>query len=110
MPLRTSTASANSSATAPSASCRKSAPGATAWRGPIRVARYRSSALPASTARFIDLKKSDHAAMFEGSKGALIADFNSRILFPRGNQADLTYYKPRAKEALLPPLGDFQRQ
>ena len=48
--------------------------------------------------------------MFEGSKGVLIADFNSRILFPRGNQADLAYYKPRTKETLIPPLGDFQKQ
>ena len=32
------------------------------------------------------------------------------MLFPHGNQADLTYYKPRAKDDLLPPLGNFQKQ
>ena len=48
--------------------------------------------------------------MFEGSKGYLIADFTSRVLFPQGNQADMTYYKPRNKSDLIPPLGDFQRQ
>src|SRR6185295_5136831 len=41
---------------------------------------------------------------------SLIADFNSRVLFPQGNQAVMTYYKPRAKEALIPPLGNFQKQ
>ena len=39
-----------------------------------------------------------------------MADFTTRALFPLGNQADLTYYKPRAKAALLPPLGNFQKQ
>ena len=58
----------------------------------------------------MDLKKIDHGAMFEGSKGCLVADFNTRVLFPQGNQADLTYYKPRAKDALIPPMGNFQKQ
>ena len=29
---------------------------------------------------------------------------------PRGNQPDLTYYHPRTKKTLLPPLVDFQKQ
>ena len=29
---------------------------------------------------------------------------------PNGNKADLTYYKPRTKETLLPPVGDFQKE
>ena len=66
--------------------------------------------MPESPTRFVDLKKIDHGAMFEGSRGYLIADFTSRILFPQGNQADMTYYKPRNAKALLPPLGDFQKQ
>jgi hypothetical protein len=40
----------------------------------------------------------------------LVADFNSRVLFPSGDKADLTYYKPRTKETLLPPVGDFQKE
>ena len=66
--------------------------------------------MPESPVRFIDLKKIDHGAMFEGSKGCLIADFNSRAIYPRGNQADLTYYKPRSKESLIPPLGNFEKE
>ena len=52
----------------------------------------------------------DHGAMFKGSKGFLIADFDSRILLPYGDNADLTYYKPRTHDKVLPPLGHFQKQ
>ncbi len=83
---------------------------ANSWRPAVRVGWYQGGALPDSPVRYVDLRKIDHGVMFEGSKGHLIADFNSRILFPQGNQANMTYYKPRSKEALLPPLGDFQRQ
>ena len=48
--------------------------------------------------------------MFEGLKGALIADFTSRVIFPQGNDANMVYYKPRSKSELIPPLGSFQRQ
>src|SRR5580658_7964216 len=80
------------------------------WRPPIRLAWYQGGAMPESPNRAIDLHKIDHGAMFEGSKGFLVADFQSRLLFPQGNDADMTYYKPRAKEALIPPLGNFQQQ
>lgn len=80
------------------------------WRQAIRVSWYQGGALPESPVRYVDLKKIDHGALFEGSKGALVADFTSRVLFPQGNQADLTYYQRRTKAELLPPLGNFQRQ
>jgi predicted dehydrogenase len=80
------------------------------WRSAIKVSWYQGGALPESPIRYVDLKKIDHGAMFEGSKGYLFADFNSRVIFPQGNQADMTYYKPRKKEALLAPLGDFQKE
>lgn len=80
------------------------------WRQAVRCSWYQGGAMPENPSRFVDLKKIDHGAMFEGSKGVLVADFNSRIIYPRGNEADLTYYKPRAKDALLKPLGDFQRE
>ncbi len=66
--------------------------------------------MPRSPKPFIDLKKIDHGAMFKGSKGFLIADFESRLLLPFGDNADLTYYKPRTAETVLPPLGHFQKQ
>jgi predicted dehydrogenase len=80
------------------------------WRPPIRVSWYQGGAMPESPNRAIDLNKIDHGAIFEGSKGFLVADFQSRLVFPQGNDADLTYYKPRAKDALIPPLGNFQTQ
>lgn len=58
----------------------------------------------------VDLKKIGHGAMFEGTKGILIADFNSRILLPSGDDADMTHYRPRPKEKLIPPMGDFLQE
>ena len=56
----------------------------------------------------IDLNKIGHGAMFKGTNGFLISDFDSHIILPYGKEADLTYYKPRPKEKLLPPVGVFQ--
>jgi predicted dehydrogenase len=83
---------------------------ANSWRQAIRCSWYQGGAMPENPSRCIDLKKIDHGAMFEGSKGVLVADFNSRLIYPRGNQADFTQYKPRSSETLLKPLGDFQRE
>ena len=80
------------------------------WRPGIRVSWYQGGAMPESPSRYIDLHRIDHGALFEGSKGYLVSDFGSRALFPNGDKADLTYYTPRKKESLLPPLGDFQKQ
>ena len=80
------------------------------WRGPIRISWYQGGAMPASPKHYIDLRQIDHGAMFKGSKGFLIADFDSRILLPYSDSADLTYYKPRTADKLLPPLGHFQKQ
>ncbi len=80
------------------------------WRGPIRVSWYQGGAMPRPPKPYVDLNKIDHGAMFKGSKGFVIADFQSRILLPFGDTADLTYYKPRTKDTALPPLGHFQRQ
>jgi len=80
------------------------------WRSAIRCSWYQGGAMPENPSRYIDLKHIDHGAMFEGSKGVIVADFTTRVIIPRGNQPDMTYYHPRAKADLLPPLGDFQKQ
>ena len=80
------------------------------WRGPLRVSWYQGGRMPRSPKPFVDLNKIDHGVMFKGSKGFLIADFGSRILLPFGDDADLTYYQPRTRETVLPPLGHFQKQ
>jgi hypothetical protein len=66
--------------------------------------------MPDSPAPSVDLKKIGHGAMFEGTKGTLVADFNTRMLLPARNKADMTYYKPRTADQLIPPLGDFQKE
>ena len=37
----------------------------------------------------------------KGSLGFLIADFDTRVLVPYGDGADLTYYKPRSTDAVI---------
>jgi predicted dehydrogenase len=80
------------------------------WRPGIRVSWYQGGAMPENPSRYVDLNKIDHGALFEGSKGVLVADFTTRALLPSRKDADLTYYKPRSKAALLPPMGNFQKQ
>jgi predicted dehydrogenase len=81
------------------------------WRDEITVSWYQGGALPDSPHPGIDLDAIGHGVMFEGSKGCLIADFNSRFIMPRGNNADLTYYKPRKQTDLLPSMkGTFQQE
>ena len=46
------------------------------WRSAIRFSWYQGGAMPESPVRYVDLKKIDHGAMFEGSKGVLVADFD----------------------------------
>jgi predicted dehydrogenase len=76
----------------------------------LRLAWYQGGAMPDSPAKYVDLKPIDHGAMFEGTQGVLVADFTSRVLLPGVKGGDLTYYRRRAKQALLPPLGDFQKE
>lgn len=80
------------------------------WRGPIRVGWYQGGAMPTSPRNYIDLSKIDHGAMFKGTKGFLIAGFETRILVPFGDEADFTYYKPRTKEEVLPKISHFQKE
>lgn len=80
------------------------------WRGPINIGWYQGGAMPRSPKPEIDLTKIGHGAMFKGKEGFLIADFDSRLIVPFGDKADLTYYKPRTKETVLPDIGHFQKQ
>jgi predicted dehydrogenase len=77
------------------------------WRGPIRVHWYQGGMMPRSPKNYINLNKIGHGAMFKGTRGYIVCDFGSRILLPFGNDADLTYYKGRDKDDVIPPLGHF---
>jgi predicted dehydrogenase len=80
------------------------------WRPAIRVSWYQGGMMPKSPANFVDLNKIGHGAMFEGSKGVLIADFHRRILLPIGDDADMRYYNRRSPDELLSPLGGFMKE
>jgi predicted dehydrogenase len=80
------------------------------WRGPIRVHWYQGGMMPRSPKGYVDLKKIGHGAMFKGTKGYIVCDYDSRILLPFGNDADLTYYEGRDKKDVIPPLGHFQKE
>jgi hypothetical protein len=80
------------------------------WRPAIKLSWYQGGAMPENPVSYVDLKKVGHGAMFEGSKGFVVADFTSRVLLPGRRGGDLTYYKPRAKDKLIPPMGNFQKQ
>lgn len=84
---------------------------ANSWRPPVKVSWYQGGAMPKSPRPYVDLKKIGHGAMFKGSHGFIVCDFDTRIVLPFGKDANMTsHYKPRAKEDLIPPLGNFQTQ
>jgi predicted dehydrogenase len=84
---------------------------ANAWRPAIKVGWFQGDVIhEMGLVKYVDCKKIDHGVLFSGSKGELVADFTTRALLPAERDGDLSYYKPRAKEALLPKMGNFQKQ
>jgi predicted dehydrogenase len=78
---------------------------ANSWRGPITVVWYQGGLKPDNPKSYTDVSKIPNGAVFEGTKGTLLADFTSRLLIPNNDDGDFTYYKRRAKEQLLPLVG-----
>lgn len=78
------------------------------WRDEIRLAWYQGGPRPKSPNKAIDLNKIGHGAMFKGTKGVVVADFNNRMLIPMGKNTDMTYYTP--PHEARKPIGDFQQQ
>ena len=79
-------------------------------RPAIRLSWYQGGAMPRSPKPYVDLNKIAHGVMFKGSKGYVIADFGSRLVLPFGNDADLTYYKRRSEDEVIPDMGHFQEE
>jgi len=77
------------------------------WRPAIKVYWYQGGAMPHSPKGYVDLNKIGHGVMFKGSKGFLVADFNSRLILPLGNSGDMSYYSRRDKDEMIPDVGDF---
>ncbi|MCF7668822.1 MAG: Gfo/Idh/MocA family oxidoreductase [Verrucomicrobia bacterium] len=80
------------------------------WRKAIRVSWYQGGAMPSAPRRYIDLNRIGHGAMFKGTRGFVVADFDTRVVIPYGNDADFTYYKRRSEEDVIQPMGNFQRE
>jgi hypothetical protein len=78
---------------------------ANSWRGPIKIVWYQGGLKPDAPRGYVDMAKIPNGAIFEGTKGILVADFTSRILLPNNDDGDLTYYKRRAKDQVLPLIG-----
>jgi hypothetical protein len=43
-----------------------------------------------------------NGAIFEGTKGSILCDFTSRVIIPNDDDGDLTYYRRRSSQQLLP--------
>lgn len=75
------------------------------WRGPIDIVWYQGGLKPENPRGYIDLSRVGNGAIFEGTKGSIFCDFNSRIILPSNDDGDLTYYKGRGKEKLEHLVG-----
>ena len=80
------------------------------WRPAIPLSWHQGGDMPPSPGEFLDLQKVGHGVMFKGDKGFLISGFERRILWPFGDKADMTYYKRRDPDKILPPMGGFQQE
>jgi predicted dehydrogenase len=78
---------------------------ANAWRGPVKVMWYQGGLKPDAPKSYLDVAGIGNGAIFEGTKGTILADFTSRVIIPSNDDGDLTYYKRRSKEELLPLVG-----
>jgi predicted dehydrogenase len=72
------------------------------WRGPLELVWYQGGLKPPSPQSYIDVSKMGNGALFEGTKGSILCDFTSRVVIPNNDDGDLTYYRRRSSEQLLP--------
>ena len=77
------------------------------WRPAIKVSWYQGGAMPESPSKWLDLEKIGHGAMFTGTEGYLVCDFQNRLIIPLSNRSDLTYYKPRGQKDIIPTTRGF---
>jgi hypothetical protein len=63
---------------------------------------YQGGLKPERPKDYVDVGRMGNGAIFEGTKGAIVADFTSRLIIPNNDDGDLTYYRRRSKQDLLP--------
>ncbi len=75
------------------------------WHGPITVTWYQGGLKPDAPKSYIDVNRIGNGAIFEGTKGTILADFTTRVIIPNNDDGDMTYYKRRSQNELLPLIG-----
>lgn len=75
---------------------------ANSWRGPVEVVWYQGGLKPNAPKSYIDVAHIANGAIFEGTKGSIVADFTTRAIIPNNDDGDFTYYKRRSASELLP--------
>jgi len=80
------------------------------WRGPVSLVWYQGGLKPENPRGYVDISKVGNGAIFEGTKGSIFCDFTTRIILPNNDDGDLTYYKRRGKDDLLPLVGGTGQQ
>jgi predicted dehydrogenase len=75
---------------------------ANSWRGPVTVVWYQGGLKPNAPKNYLDVKSIPNGAIFEGTKGTILADFTTRVIIPNNDDGDFTYYKRRSQADLLP--------
>ncbi|MBN2594379.1 MAG: Gfo/Idh/MocA family oxidoreductase [Sedimentisphaerales bacterium] len=73
------------------------------WRPAIKLYWYDGGKKPGMPSEAFDREKLFKGVLFKGDKGWLLADYSLRILMPRQNAGDMTYYKSPKPEDLIPP-------
>jgi predicted dehydrogenase len=79
------------------------------WRGPITVVWYQGGLKPKAPRGYLNVEGIGNGAIFEGTKGSILADFETRVIIPNNADGDLTYYKRRSKEDLLPVVSTHEQ-
>ena len=75
---------------------------ANSWRGPINIVWYQGGLKPNPPKPYMDMARIPNGAIFEGTKGSILADFTTRTIIPNNDDGDLTYYKRRSASETLP--------
>ena len=78
---------------------------ANGWRGPVTVVWYQGGLKPENPRSYVDVTRIGNGAIFEGTKGSILADFTTRMILPNNDDGDMTYYKRRNAKDLLPLVG-----
>ena len=78
---------------------------ANAWRGPVNVVWYQGGLKPDAPKNYFDVSRIGNGAIFVGTKGTILADFTTRVIIPNNDDGDLTYYKRRQSDQVLPLVG-----